>query len=45
MFSMTGFVRQAAIALLLAAAAFHCIPAYAEEEFPFGMIMTLDVAR
>ena len=45
MFSMTGFVRQAAIALVFAAAGFHCIPACAEEEFPFGMIMTLDVAR
>ena len=45
MFSITGFVRQAAIALVLAAAAFPSIPAYAEEEFPFGMAMTLDVAR
>ena len=45
MFSMTGFVRQAAIALVLAAAAFHSIPACADEEFPFGMVMTLDAAR
>jgi hypothetical protein len=45
MFSMTGFVRQAAIALVLAAAAFHSIPASADEEFPFGMVMTLDAAR
>jgi hypothetical protein len=45
MFSMTGFVRQAAIALVLAAAAFHCIPASADEEFPFGTVMTLDAAR
>jgi len=44
MLSMTGFVRQAAIALVLSAAALHCIPACAEEEFPFGMAMTLDVA-
>ena len=45
MISTTVFVRQAAVALVLAAAAFHCIPAYAEDEFPFGMAMTLDVAR
>ncbi len=44
MLSMTGFVRQAAIALVFSAAALHCIPACAEEEFPFGMAMTLDVA-
>jgi hypothetical protein len=45
MFSMTGFVRQAAIAMVFAAAAFHSIPASADEEFPFGMVMTLDAAR
>jgi hypothetical protein len=45
MFPMTGFVRQAAIVLVLAAAAFHSIPASADEEFPFGMVMTLDAAR
>ena len=45
MFSVTGFVRQAAVALVLAAAAFQAIPAYADGEFPFGMAMTLDVAR
>ncbi len=45
MFSMTGFVKQAAIALVFATAAFHSIPAYADGEFPFGMAMTLDVAR
>ena len=45
MFSVTGFVRQAAIALVLAAAAFQAIPAYADGEFPFGMAMTLDAAR
>ena len=45
MFSTTGFVRKAAIVLVLAAAGFHCIPAYAEDEFPFGMAMTLDAAR
>src|SRR6202171_1379253 len=45
MFSMTGFVRQAAIVLVLGAAAFHSIPADADEELPFGMVMTLDAAR
>ncbi len=44
MFSVTGFVRQAAIALAFATAAFHVVPACADEEFPFGMVMTLDAA-
>ena len=44
MSSMTGFVRPAAIALAYAAAAFHVVPASAEEEFPFGMAMTLEAA-
>jgi heat shock protein HslJ len=42
---MTGFVRRSAIALVFAAAAFHSFPARAQDEFPFGMAMTLDVAR
>ena len=45
MFSVKAFVRQTAIALGLAASAFHSIPAHAEGEFPFGLAMTLDVAR
>jgi META domain len=45
MFPMTGFVRQAVIALAFATAAFHVVPASADEEFPFGMVMTLDAAR
>jgi hypothetical protein len=45
MFSTTGFLRRSAIALVLAAAAFHSLPARAQDEFPFGMAMTLDVAR
>src|ERR1700726_533852 len=45
MFPMTGFVRQAVIALAFATAAFHVVPACADEEFPFGMVMTLDAAR
>jgi hypothetical protein len=40
----TGFVRQAAIALVLAAATLQTVPAGAAEEFPFGMEMTLEVA-
>ena len=45
MFPMTGFVRRAAIALAFATAAFPVVPACADEEFPFGMVMTLDAAR
>ena len=45
MFLVSGFVRQAAIALAFATAAFHVVPASADEEFPFGMVMTLDAAR
>ncbi len=38
--------RLAAVALVLAAAAFEAaIPARADDEFPFGMAMTLDVSR
>ena len=45
MFSATGFVRQAAVTLILAAAAFNANPARADAAFPFGMAMTLDAAR
>ena len=45
MFSVTGFVKQAAVALLLAVVALQATPAHADGEFPFGMAMTLDVAR
>ena len=44
MLSMTNLVRPAALALAFAMAAFHAVPAVAEEEFPFGMTMTLDAA-
>jgi heat shock protein HslJ len=44
MFLATGFVRQAAISLVLAAATLQAVPACAGEEFPFGLEMTLDVA-
>jgi META domain len=45
MFSTTSFVRQAAIALVLGAAVFKAIPAFADNGFPFGQEMTLDVGR
>jgi hypothetical protein len=44
MVSVTGFVRLAAFALILAAA-LQAVPAIAQDEFPFGLEMTLDVAR
>jgi hypothetical protein len=39
------FLRQAAVVLVLAAATFQPIPARADDEFPFGLEMTLDAAR
>jgi hypothetical protein len=45
MFSMTGFLKQAAAALILVAAAVNANPARAEDGFPFGFEMTLDAAR
>ncbi len=45
MFSVKELVRRGAAMLVLATAAFQVIPAYAEGEFPFGLEMTLDVAR
>ena len=44
MASVTGFVRLAAFALILAAA-LQGVPASAQDGFPFGLEMTLDVAR
>jgi heat shock protein HslJ len=44
MVSMMSVVRQAAIALVVAAAS-NTGPARADAAFPFGMAMTLDVAR
>jgi hypothetical protein len=41
----TRFLRQAAVMLVLAAATFQPIPARADNEFPFGLEMTLDAAR
>ena len=42
---ISGFLKQAAAALVLAAAVFHVRPAGADEGFPFGLEMTLDAAR
>jgi hypothetical protein len=45
MHSFTGYWKSAAAALILAAAGFNTIPASADDGFPFGTDMTLDVAR
>jgi hypothetical protein len=45
MFSVKGFVGRGAAALVVATAAFQVIPAHAEGEFPFGLELTLEVAR
>jgi hypothetical protein len=45
MISVTNFLRRAAIASILLAATSNPGPARADAEFPFGMAMTLDVAR
>ena len=45
MFSTTRIVSQAAVVLIVTAATIHTIPARAEDGFPFGLEMTLDVAR
>jgi len=45
MLLVTRFLRQAVVVLVLAAAAFQPIPARADDEFPFGLEMTLDAAR
>jgi hypothetical protein len=45
MISVTNFLRRAAIASILLAATANAGAARADAEFPFGMTMTLDVAR
>ena len=42
--SATSFLRHAAVAVFLAAAVLNANPASADDEFPFGLEMTLDVA-
>ena len=44
MLSATNSVRQAALAVIVAVAGFQVIPAHADDGFPFGQEMTLDVA-
>src|ERR1700709_181105 len=45
MVSATGFLKQAAAAFVLMTVALPFVPACAEDGFPFGLEMTLDVAR
>ena len=45
MFSVKDLVRQGAATFVITAAVFQPIPAHADGEFPFGLEMTLDVAR
>jgi hypothetical protein len=45
MSSATGFMWPAAAAMLLAWTACNAVPAFADDGFPFGLEMTLDVAR
>jgi heat shock protein HslJ len=44
MVSSTFFLRSSVAALAVAASAFATIAAHAEEEFPFGFEMTMEVA-
>ena len=45
MSSATSFMRQAAAVLILACTCVSAIPALADDGFPFGLEMTLDMAR
>jgi hypothetical protein len=45
MFSVRDILGRGAVALVTAAAALQAMPAHADGEFPFGLEMTLDVAR
>jgi META domain len=45
MISAIGYLRQIGIAVVFVSAALQAIPAQAQDEFPFGLEMTLDVAR
>ena len=44
MYSATGFVRQAATAVVVLAVSLAAIPAHADGGFPFGFEMTLETA-
>jgi hypothetical protein len=45
MFLSRSVLKPAVLALTLAVAVFKAVPASAEDEFPFGLEMTLDAAR
>ena len=45
MVSVIMHLRRAGVAVVFVAAALQAIPAYADDEFPFGLEMTLDAAR
>jgi hypothetical protein len=45
MVSVIKCLRQTGVTIVFIAAALQAIPAHAEDEFPFGFEMTLDVAR
>jgi hypothetical protein len=45
MFPVKRMLRAAAVTLVLAAAVCNAVPAFADEGFPFGFEMTLDVGR
>jgi hypothetical protein len=40
-----AYLERAAVALILTVAALNATPARADDEFPFGLEMTLDVSR
>jgi len=45
MISAIRCLKQTGVAVVFAAAVLQTMPAHAEDEFPFGLEMTLDVAR
>jgi hypothetical protein len=45
MVSVISYLRQAGVSLVFITAALQAIPALADDEFPFGLEMTLDAAR
>jgi hypothetical protein len=45
MLSIENLMRQGRAALVITAAVFQPVPVHADGEFPFGLEMTLDVAR
>jgi hypothetical protein len=45
MVSAISYLRKAGVSLVFVAAALQAIPAHADDEIPFGLEKTLDVAR